>query len=237
MKEKQQKPPPAKQAKDYRHGHRERLRMRLKEGGPEAVQDHELLELILFRAIARSDVKLLAHHLLDHYGDLSAVLAAPARDLLAFTGVGEQVIYEFRVIEAAALRLGQNKISQRQVLQNWDALIAYCRTRMAEKKIEKFHVIFLDRQNHIIRDEEMGSGTVDHTPVYAREVIKRALELSASALIIVHNHPSGDPAPSAADISMTNKLKELAEGFNIVLHDHLIIGRKGETSFKNIGLL
>ena len=237
MREKQQKPPPAKQPKNYRHGHRERLRARLKQGDLEAVPDHELLELILFRAIMRSDVRVLAHHLIDHYGDLSAVLAAPARELLAFKGVGEQVIHEFRVIEAAALRLGQNKISNRQVLQNWDALIAYCRARMAEKKIEKFHVIFLDSQNHVISDEEMGSGTVDHTPVYVREVIKRALELSASALIIVHNHPSGDPSPSAADIAMTNKLKELAEGFNIVLHDHVIIGRKGETSFKNVGLL
>jgi DNA repair protein RadC len=201
------------------------------------VQDYELLELILFRAITRRDVKDLAHELLRDYGDLSAVLAAPPQELLGYTGIGENVITEFKIIEAAALRFGQAKLSHRSVLQNWNALVVYCRTRMAEKKIEKFHVIFLDKQNKIIADEEMGSGTVDHTPVYPREIMKKALELSASALILVHNHPSGDPSPSQADIEMTNQLKSLAESFNIVLHDHLIIGRHAEVSFKNVGLL
>ncbi len=236
MREKQQKTP-LKDSKDYREGHRKRLRERLKKGGPDAIQDHELLELIMFRAILRADVKQLAHQLLDDYGDLSAVLSAPERELKAYRGIGDQVISEFRVIETAALRLGQEKIVNQQVLQNWDVLIVYCRTRMAEKKIEKFHVIFLNKQNYIISDEEMGSGTVDHAPVYPREIIKRAIELSASALIIVHNHPSGDPQPSQADIAMAMKIKDLAASFNIVLHDHLIIGRKGETSFKNVGLL
>jgi DNA repair protein RadC len=228
---------PFQKKPNFRHGHRERLRARFSKGGPDLVQDYELLELILFRAITRRDVKDLAHELLRDYGDLSAVLAAPPQELLGYTGIGENVITEFKIIEAAALRFGQAKLSHRSVLQNWNALVVYCRTRMAEKKIEKFHVIFLDKQNKIIADEEMGSGTVDHTPVYPREIMKKALELSASALILVHNHPSGDPSPSQADIEMTNQLKSLAESFNIVLHDHLIIGRHAEVSFKNVGLL
>ena len=236
MKEKQSNTQFGKKT-NFRLGHRERLRERFAKGGPDVVQEHELLELILFRAITRHDVKDLAHELLRDYGDLSAVLSAPPRELLGYKGVGEGVITEFKIIEAAALRFGQVKLNHRSVLQNWNALVVYCRTRMAEQKIEKFHVIFLDKQNKIIADEEMGSGTVDHTPVYPREVMKRALELSASALILVHNHPSGDPSPSQADIEMTSQLKSLAESFNIVLHDHLIIGRHAEVSLKNVGLL
>ncbi len=223
--------------RSFRTGHRERLRARFNTGGIEAVQPHELLELILFRSLPRRDVKDLAHELIHDFGDLSAVLSAAPSELRAYSGVGDSVITDFKVIEAAALSIGQSKTKLRPVLQNWDALLSYCRARMAEKKIEKFHVIFLDKQNQIIADEEMGSGTVDHTPVYPREVMKRSLELSASALILVHNHPSGDPSPSQADIEMTQKLKTLAESFNIVLHDHLIIGRHAEVSFKNIGLL
>ena len=220
-----------------RLGHRKRLRERLRRGGYVARQDYELLELILFRALPRGDVKPLARNLLAQFGDLSGVLSATEARLLEVTGIGQEVITEFRLIEAVALNFGQSRIMHKPALANWNQMISYCRTKIAEKNKEEFHVLFLDKKNHIIADEMMGSGTVDHAPVYPREVIKRALELSASALILVHNHPSGDPTPSKADIDMTNKLYALAGQFNIVIHDHLIIGRVNEVSFKNLGLL
>ena len=220
-----------------RLGRRKRLRERLYRGGYVALQDYELLELILFRALPRGDVKPLARNLLAQFGDLSGVLSATEARLLEVTGIGQEVIAEFRLIEAVALNFGQSRIMHKPALANWNQMISYCRTKIAEKNKEEFHVLFLDKKNHIIADEMMGSGTVDHAPVYPREVIKRALELSASALILVHNHPSGDPTPSKADIDMTNKLYTLADQFNIVIHDHLIIGRVNEVSFKNLGLL
>ena len=220
-----------------RIGHRKRLRERLRRGGHMALHDYELLELILFRALPRRDVKPLARNLLDRFGDLSGVLSATDARLLEVTGIGQEVITEFRLIEAVALNFGQSRIMHKPALANWNQMISYCRTKIAEKNREEFHVLFLDKKNHIIADEMMGSGTVDHAPVYPREVIKRALELSASALILVHNHPSGDPTPSKADNDMTNKLYALAGQFNIVVHDHLIIGRVDEVSFKNLGLL
>ncbi len=220
-----------------RLGHRKRLRERLRRGGYVALQDYELLELILFRALPRGDVKPLARNLLAQFGDPSGVLSATEARLLEVTGIGQEVITEFRLIEAVALNFGQSRIMHKPALANWNQMISYCRTKIAEKNKEEFHVLFLDKKNHIIADEMMGSGTVDHAPVYPREVIKRALELSASALILVHNHPSGDPTPSKADIDMTNKLYTLADQFNIVIHDHLIIGRVNEVSFKNLGLL
>ena len=220
-----------------RIGHRKRLRERLRRGGHMALHDYELLELILFRALPRRDVKPLARNLLDRFGDLSGVLSATDARLLEVTGIGQEVITEFRLIEAVALNFRQSRIMQKPALANWNQMINYCRTKIAEKNREEFHVLFLDKKNHIIADELMGSGTVDHAPVYPREVIKRALELNASALILVHNHPSGDPTPSKADIDMTNKLYALASQFNIVVHDHLIIGRVDEVSFKNLGLL
>ena len=220
-----------------RIGHRKRLRERMRRGGHMALHDYELLELILFRALPRRDVKPLARNLLDRFGNLSGVLSATDARLLEVTGIGQEVITEFRLIEAVALNFGQSRIMHKPALANWNQMINYCRTKIAEKNKEEFHVLFLDKKNHIIADELMGSGTVDHAPVYPREVIKRALELNASALILVHNHPSGDPTPSKADIDMTNKLYALASQFNIVVHDHLIIGRVDEVSFKNLGLL
>lgn len=237
MQEKPIRTPPAKPTKNFREGHRARLRARLRKARPDAVQDHELLELILFRAIPRRDVKQLAHALIDRFGDLSAVLAAPPADLTAFPGIGQSVVDEFAVVRAAALRFGQAKIIHRELLANWDDLVIYCRTKMAENPIEEFHVLFLDKQNRIIADEVMGRGTVDHTLVYQREVIKRALALDATALIIAHNHPSGDPSPSRADIDMTHRLRDLAGGFNIALHDHLVVARGEVLSFKDKGLL
>lgn len=235
--QKEQKQPPQTSKKNYRSGHRKRLRDRFRKGGLDAVQDYELLEMILFRAIPRRDVKQLAHELIDRFGDLSAVLSAPRRELIAIHGVSDSVVDEFALIRAVALNIGQSTIINKKALANWDALLAYCRTKMAENKIEEFHVIFLDKQNNIIADEKMGSGTVDHTPVYPREVIKRALELNATALIIAHNHPSGDPSPSRADIEITHRLRDLALGFNIALHDHLVVSRGAVLSFKEQGLL
>ena len=236
MQEKQQKPPAVK-TPNPRAGHRARLRARLQRAGPKSLADHELLELVLFRAIPRRDVKEIARELIQHFGDISAVLSAPADELMKFKNITERVVFEFLTIQAAALRLGQVKTINRDLLANWDDLIIYCRTKMAENKIEEFHVIFLDKQNQIIADEIMGRGTVDHTPVYTREVLKRALALDATALIIAHNHPSGDPSPSKADIEMTIKLRDQARGFNILLHDHLIVARGEVLSFKAQGLL
>jgi DNA repair protein RadC len=232
-----QKQPPTITEKDYRRGHRQRLRDRFRKGGPKAVQEYELLELVLFRAIPRRDVKQLAHQLIDRFGDISAVLSAPRTELESIKGVSERVVDEFELVRGVALKVGQSTIMNKKALANWDALVAYCRTKMAESAIEEFHVIFLDKQNQIIADEQMGRGTVDHTPVYPREVIKRALEKNATALIIAHNHPSGDPSPSRADIDMTHKLRDLAQGFNIVLHDHLVVARGAVLSFKEKGLL
>ena len=237
MQEKQQKPTPAKKTKSLREGHRDRLRERLQRAGPKSLADHELLELVLFRAIQRRDVKEVARELIEHFGDISAVFSADPIELMAFKGVGKRAVYEFLTIQAAALRLGQVKTINRDLLANWDDLVIYCRTKMAENAIEEFHVIFLDKQNQIIADEIMGRGTVDHTPVYTREVLKRALALNATALIIAHNHPSGDPSPSKADIEMTIKLRDQARGFNILLHDHLIVARGEVLSFKAQGLL
>ena len=237
MQEKPIKPPPGKPKEPERQGHRDRLRKRLRQGGPDAVQDHEILELVLFRAIPRRDVKVLAHKLMKHFGDISAVMAAPEEELIKFDGIAQRVVDEFRTIRAAALRFGQVKTLNRPVMAGWDDLIVYCRTKMAEEKVASFHVMFLDKKNRLIADEKMGSGTVDHTPVYPREVIKRALELDATALIIAHNHPSGDPQPSRADIEMTQKLNDLAGAFNIVLHDHLVVARGEVLSFKEKGLL
>ena len=202
-----------------------------------ALHDYELLEPILFRALAPRDIKPLARDLLDQFGDLSVMLSAAYARLLEVTGIGQAVIAEFRLIEAVALNSGQSCITHKPALANWTQMINYCRTKITGKNREEFHLLFSDKKNHIIADELTGSDTVDHAPVYPREVIKRALELSASALIPVHNHPSGYPTLSKADIDMTSKLYALASKFNIVGHDHLIIGRLEEVNFKNLSLL
>ena len=196
-----------------------------------------MLELVLFRAIPRRDVKPLARALLDRFGDFNGVLSAPPDQLESTDGVGEAVICELKVVEAAAHRLSQSRIRQKQVLSSWDALLDYCRTTMAHRPTEQFRVFYLDRKNTLIADEEQAEGTVDHVPVYPREIMKRALLLNASALILVHNHPSGDPTPSDADISMTRQIVRAAEALNIVLHDHVIIGKSEELSFRAEGYL
>jgi DNA repair protein RadC len=221
----------------YIADHRKRLRTRFMEGGATAMPDYELLELVLFRAIPRQDVKPLARLLLDTFGDFNRVVTAAPGRLLMVKGVGEAVVQELKIVEAAAQRMMRARVINRPVLSSWDALLDYCHTTMAHRETEQFRILFLDRKNVLIADEEQARGTVDHVPVYPREVVKRALELNASALILVHNHPSGDPTPSEADITMTCQIQDAARALGIVLHDHLIIGKSRELSFQSQGYL
>ena len=221
----------------YIADHRKRLRSRFLDGGAQAMPDYELLELVLFRAIPRQDVKPLARLLLDTFGDFNRVISAPPARLMMVKGVGEAVVLELKIVEASAQRLMRSRVMHRPVLSSWDALLDYCHTAMAHRETEQFRILFLDRKNVLIADEEQAKGTVDHVPVYPREVVKRALELNASSLILVHNHPSGDPTPSQADISMTNQVQDAAQVLGITLHDHLIIGKSREISFRSEGYL
>lgn len=221
----------------YLADHRARLRDRFMQGGAEALPDYELLELVLFRAIPRQDVKPLARRLIEKFGDFNRIIsAAPAR-LAEVAGVGPAVVVELKLVEAAATRLARSRVMHRPVLAGWDALLDYCHTAMAHRETEQFRVLYLDRKNVLIADEEQGRGTVDHVPVYPREIMRRALELNSSALILVHNHPSGDPSPSEADIVMTGRIVSAAEVMGITVHDHLIIGKSRELSFRSEGLL
>jgi DNA repair protein RadC len=215
----------------YLADHRQRLR------GATAIPDYELLELVLFRALPRQDVKPLARKLLETFGDFNRILAAEPARLLAVKGVGEAVVIDLKIVEAATHRMMRAKIMQRPVLSSWEALLDYCHTAMSHRETESFRILFLDRKNVLIADEEQASGTVDHVPVYPREVVKRALELNASALILVHNHPSGDPTPSDSDITMTNQVQDAAGVLGITVHDHLIIGKSREVSFRAQGYL
>ena len=218
-------------------GHRERLRERFRKGGADPLPDYELLELLLFRAIPRRDVKPLAKLLMKTFGSFNEVIGAPDHRLAEVPGLGDAAITELRIVRAAALRLMKGDIAKRDVLAKWTEVIAYCRAAMATEPREQFRILFLDRRNQLLADEKQQEGTVDHTPVYVREVIKRALELSASAIILVHNHPSGDPSPSRADIDMTKTIVAAAKPMGIVVHDHLIIGKHGYTSFRDKGLI
>ena len=221
----------------YLADHRKRLRDRFMAGGAAAMPDYEILELLLFRAIPRQDVKPLARLLLDTFGDLNRVVTAPISRLQSVKGVGEAVVCELKVFEAVAQRMMRARVLNKPVLSSWDALLDYCHTTMAHRETEQFRILFLDRKNTLIADEEQAKGTVDHVPVYPREVVKRALELNASALILVHNHPSGDPTPSQSDISMTMQIQEACQVLGLTLHDHLIIGKSRELSFRSGGYL
>ncbi len=221
----------------YIRDHRKRLRTRFMQGGAAALPDYEMLELVLFRAIPRRDVKPLAHMLLEKFGSFNAVISAPPERLTQVKGVGEAVVQELKIVEAAAHRLARSKVIGRPVVSSWDALVQYCHTTMAHRETEQFRVLYLDRKNTVIADEEQARGTVDHVPVYPREVVKRALELNASALILVHNHPSGDPTPSQQDIAMTRQMEDAAQALGLTLHDHLIIGKACELSFRAEGYL
>lgn len=224
-------------ATDHTKGHRDRLRTRFMKAGIDGVQDYELLELVLFRAIVRIDVKPLAKELIATFGGFAQVVAAPPERLKEIKGVSTRVIQELKIVHAATIKMSQERVHKRPVVSSWNDLIAYCRAAMADEKTEMFRILFLDRKNVLIADEVQQRGTVDHTPVYPREVVKRALELGASAIILVHNHPSGDPTPSRADIDMTNQIVNAAKALNIQVHDHLIIGHKDHASFKSMGLL
>jgi DNA repair protein RadC len=219
------------------HGHRDRLRARFREGGGAALADYELLELALFRALPRRDTKPVAKALLKRFGTLAEVLHAPDERLKEVEGIGDAVVGELKLIKAFAERVAADAVRKRPVLTSWSALLDYCRTAMAFEEREQFRILFLDKKNGLIADEVQGKGTVDHTPVYPREVIRRALELSATAIILVHNHPSGDPTPSRADISMTETIVGVGKPLGITVHDHLIIGRDGHASFRGLGLI
>ncbi|MBV0913567.1 RadC family protein [Anianabacter salinae] len=221
----------------YIEGHRDRLRDRFSNGGADAMPDYELLELILFRSVRRGDVKPLARRLIDRFGDLNGVLSAASARLAETEGVGPAILHDLRLIEAAAHRMARGRVMRRPVLSSWQMLLDYCQTAMAHRETEQFRVFYLDRKNVLVADEAQAQGTVDHVPVYPREILKRALELNASALILVHNHPSGDPTPSEADITMTRQIEAAAAALGLTLHDHLVIGKGREVSFRSEGYL
>lgn len=221
----------------YISDHRQRLRRRFMVGGPDALPEYELLELILFRALPRQDVKPLAHALLNAFGDLNRVLSAQPERLKSVKGVGDATVTDLKIVEAVSHRMARSRVMGKAVLCNWDAVLDYCHTSMAHRETEQFRILYLDRKNIVIADEQQSQGTVDHVPVYPREVVKRALELNASALILVHNHPSGDPTPSEADITMTQQINDATQTLGLTLHDHLIIGKSRELSFRSAGYL
>src|ERR1700694_1412265 len=219
------------------HGHRERLRDRFHGAGPDALSDDELLEMVLFSARSRGDVKPLAKTLIKKFGSFAEVIHAPEARLREVDGIGDKTITQIKLIAAAASRIAKGQLRQRTLLSSWNDVIEYCRTCMAFADKEQFRILFLDKRNQLIADELQQTGTVDHTPVYPREVVKRALELSATAVILVHNHPSGDPTPSRADIQMTQSIIEVARPLGISVHDHIIVGKEGHVSFKGLRLI
>lgn len=218
-------------------GHRQRLKDRFMRDAGASLPDYEMLELVLFLAKPRAEVKPLAKALITRFGSFADVISADVKELVAVKGVGENTAVALKTIRAAAIRLAREQVMNQPVITSWQKLLDYCRASLAFAKTEEFRVLFLDRKNVLIADEMQQTGTVDHTPVYPREVVKRALELGASAIIMVHNHPSGDPTPSKGDIEMTKEVREACEKLGISLHDHLIIGKSGHASFKSLGLL
>jgi DNA repair protein RadC len=228
---------PAREEPPHYVGHRQRLRERFKSGGADALSDYELLEMVLFAAQPRRDMKPLAKSLLKRFGSFAEVVHAPETLLREVEGVGDGTVNQLRLIGAAATRIAKGELKQRTLLSSWNDVIDYCRTSMAFADKEQFRILFLDKRNQLISDEVQQTGTVDHTPVYPREVIKRALELSATALILVHNHPSGDPTPSQADVRMTKAIVDIATPLGIAVHDHIIVGRNGHASLKGMKLM
>jgi len=225
-----------KEAPHY-HGHRNRLRARFREAGTDTLADYELLELVLFRTMPRRDVKPLAKALLAQFGSFAEVVAAPPARLAVVEGLGDAAIDEIKIVQAAANRFTRGEVKRRTILSSWSSVLDYCRTSMAFSEREQFRILFLDKRNQLIADEVQAEGTVDHTPVYPREVVKRALELSATAVVLVHNHPSGDPTPSRSDIQMTKQIVDVAKPLGIEVHDHIIVGKEGHSSLKGMRLI
>ncbi|PWJ79423.1 DNA repair protein RadC [Pseudaminobacter salicylatoxidans] len=231
------KPSPPSEEKPHYLGHRQRLRERFRQTGPDTLSDYEILELLLFRSIPRADTKERAKALLKRFGSLAEVLGAPERLLREVENIGEGAALDLKIVAAAAQRMARGEIRGRELLSSWSQVLDYCRAAMAFEEREQFRILFLDKKNALIADEVQQMGTVDHTPVYPREVVRRALELSATAIILAHNHPSGDPTPSRADIEMTRTIIEIAKPLGIAVHDHIIIGKNGHASMKGLLLI
>ena len=227
----------AARPRDDRAGHRSRLRDRFLKGGSDALPDYELLELLLFQAVPRRDVKPLARALLDRFGGFAATVGAEPSRLRGVEGVGDSVVATLKIVEASMHRALRERVVGRPAIGNWQALLDYCKASMQHIGTEQFRILFLDRKNVVIADEMQQSGTIDHTPVYPREVVRRALDLGATALILVHNHPSGDPTPSREDIDTTKKVVRAGQALGIAVHDHIVIGRHGHASFKSLNLI
>lgn len=225
------------EAAPHYHGHRERLRARFAEGSGKGLADYEILELVLFRAIPQRDVKPLAKALLARFGDLGRVCAARPDQLAEIKGVSTKVALELNLFQEVATRIAREQVTGRPVISSWSALVDYVRTALQNASTEQLRVLFLDKKNRLLADEFQAQGTVDHAPVYPREIVKRAIALDASALILVHNHPSGDPTPSHADIEMTRQLVDIGQPLSIVVHDHLVVGRDKVASFRQLGLM
>ncbi|MGB0719932.1 MAG: RadC family protein [Bdellovibrionales bacterium] len=223
--------------KPHYGGHRARLRERFLKGGADSLADYELLELLLFMAIPRRDVKPLAKALLAQFGSLQALMAATPHELMRINGVSENTAAALKAVHATAARMMKQDIQSKPLLNNWSRMMDYCYATMAHEKKEHFRVLFMNKKNELLADEIQSSGTVDHTPAYPREIVKRALELGATAMVLMHNHPSGDPKPSQADVDMTRQIIHAAAPLNIIIHDHIIISKNGYTSFKNQGLM
>jgi len=218
-------------------GHRARMRQKLLQAGPDALLDHELLEMVLFLALPRRDTKPIARALLDRFGSFAGAIAAPQAELATVEGLGEAGVAALKIVQGAALRLSLAGVQERPALDNWQRLLDHLHATLARERVEQFRVLFLDSRNRLIADERQGTGTVNHTPAYPREVVRRALELHATALILVHNHPSGDPTPSRADIELTREVRTACEALGIALHDHVIVGLHGHASLRREGLL
>ncbi|MFK7901803.1 MAG: DNA repair protein RadC [Nitratireductor sp.] len=231
-----EKPQKELSTKPHFHGHRDRLRTKFKESGADALADYELLEMLLFRTFQRKDTKPTAKALIEEFGSIAEVLAAPILRLMEVKGIGEAAALDLKLTYAASQSLVKGSIQSKPLLSSWSQVIEYCRTAMGFEDKEKFRILFLDKKNRLIKDEVQQTGTIDHTPVYPREVAKRALELSATAIVLVHNHPSGDPTPSRADIEMTKTIVDVLMPLGVIVHDHIIVGREGHASLKGLGL-
>lgn len=226
-----------KQITPHYQGHRARLRQKFRDNGADTFPDYELLEMLLFRAIPRRDTKPIAKNLINKFGSFAQVINAPESRLKEIDGIGEAVITELKLVKASALRLMQGELAEKPVITSWASMLRYCVAAMAHEQREQFRIIFLDKRNQVIADEIQAEGTIDHTPVYVREVVRRSLEVGATAIILVHNHPSGDPTPSKADISMTKTIIEALKTIGITVHDHIIVGRDGHASLKQLQLI